>query len=69
MLLSLAKFAYNNAPNGTISVSPFFPHKGYHLNLEVHLECNLASARTQDFTVDLGEFHKALKDNIQAAQQ
>ena len=68
MLLPLAKFAYKNAPNKTTSVSPFFAHKGYHPNLEVHPERDLASARARDFTVDLGELHEALKDNIRAAR-
>ena len=67
MLLPLAKFAYNNAPNETTGVSPFFAHKGYHPNLEVHPEHNLALARAQDFAVDLGELHEALKGNIRAA--
>ena len=68
-LFLLAKFAYNNTPNETTGVSPFFAHKGYHPNLEVHLEHDLASAHTREFAVDLRELHKVLKDNIQAAQQ
>ena len=34
-LLPLAEFTYNNAPNETTSVSPFFANKGYNLNLSV----------------------------------
>ena len=37
-LLPLAKFAYNNAPNATTGVTPFFANKGYHPNLSVHPE-------------------------------
>ena len=37
-LLPLAEFTYNNAPNTTTSVSPFFANKGYHPNLTVHPE-------------------------------
>jgi IS30 family transposase len=45
-LLPLAEFTYNNAPNETTGVSPFFANKGYHPNLTVHPECDIASART-----------------------
>jgi len=37
-LLPLAEFTYNNAPNATTSISPFFANKGYHPNITVHLE-------------------------------
>ena len=68
-LLPLAEFAYNNAPNETTGTSPFFANKGYHPNLAVHLERDLASARAREFAVDLGELHNALKTNIAQAQQ
>ena len=68
-LLPLAEFAYNNASNDTTGVSPFFANKGYHPNLEVYPERDLASARAREFAVDLGELHEALKDNIREAQQ
>ena len=32
------EFTYNNAPNMTTSVSPFFTNKGYNPNLSVHPE-------------------------------
>jgi len=41
-LLSLAEFAYNNTLSATTSVSPFFANKGYHLNITVHPEHNIA---------------------------
>ena len=44
-LLPLAEFAYNNAPSTTTGISPFFANKGYHLNLTVHSERDLASSR------------------------
>jgi len=68
-LLPLAEFAYNNAPNETTGVSPFFANKGYHPNLAVHPERDMASARAREFAVDLGELHEALKSNIQQAQE
>ena len=35
-LSPLAEFAYNNAPNATTGVMPFFANKGYHPNLSIH---------------------------------
>ena len=37
-LLSIVEFAYNNAPNATTGLSPFYANKGYHLNLSIHPE-------------------------------
>ena len=42
-LLPLVKFAYNNTPSATTSVSPFFANKKYYLNITVHPEHNIAS--------------------------
>jgi len=36
------EFAYNNASSATIGVSPFFANKGYHPNIIVHPEHNIA---------------------------
>ena len=68
-LLSLTEFAYNNALSATTSVSPFFTNKGYHLNITVHPECNIASSRARDFAIDLDELQSTLKDEISTAQQ
>ena len=68
-LLPLAEFAYNNASNETTGTSPFFANKGYHPNLAIHPERDLASARARDFAVDLGELHETLKSHIAQAQQ
>jgi len=43
-LLPLVEFAYNNAPSITTGVSPFFANKGYHLNITVHSEYDIASS-------------------------
>ena len=56
-LLPLAEFVYNNAPSATTGIMPFFTNKGYHLNLMVHPECDLASAHARDFITDLDELH------------
>jgi len=66
-LLPLAKFAYKNAPSETTGVSPFFANKGYHLNLAIHSEWDLASNRAREF--NLGELHKYLKTEMAEAQQ
>jgi hypothetical protein len=68
-LLPLAEFTYNNAPNETTSTSPFFANKGYHPNLAIHPERDLASTCAREFAVDLGELHDALKTHIAEAQQ
>ena len=68
-LLPLAEFAYNNAPSETTGVSPFFANKGYHPNLAIHPERDMASARARDFAIDLGELHDNLKVHIAQAQR
>ena len=68
-LLPLAEFTYNNTPNVTTSVSPFFANKGYNLNLSIHPKHNLVSARTCDFVVDLDELHQQLQSTISDAQK
>ena len=68
-LLPLTEFAYNNTPSATTSVSPFFANKGYHLNITVHPECDIASSRARNFTIDLDELQNTLKAEISTAQQ
>jgi len=68
-LLPLAEFAYNNAPSETTGVSPFFANKGYHLNLAIHPEWDLASSCAREYAVDLGELHEYLKTEMAKAQQ
>ena len=63
------EFAYNNALSATTGVSPFFANKGYHPNITVHSEHNIASSRACDFAVDLDELQSTLKAEISAAQQ
>ena len=43
-LLPIAEFAYNNAPNASTGISPFYANKGYHPSLAVHPEKDAASA-------------------------
>jgi len=68
-LLPLAEFAYNNALSATTGVSPFFANKGYHPNITVHSERDIASSRAHDFAIDLDELQSTLKAEISAAQQ
>jgi len=68
-LLPLAEFAYNNAPSATTGVSLFFANKGYHPNIIVHPECNIASSQAHDFAIDLNELQSILKAEISMAQQ
>jgi len=68
-LLPLAEFAYNNAPSATTGVSPFFTNKGYHPNITVHPERDIASSRARNFAVDLDKLQSTFKTEISAAQQ
>jgi len=63
------EFAYNNALSATTSISLFFTNKGYHPNIIIHPECDIASSRAYNFTVDLNELQSILKAEISTAQQ
>ena len=68
-LLPLAEFTYNNAPSATTGITPFFANKGYHPNLTVYPERDLASACASDFIADLNKLHRELRQHIADAQQ
>ena len=68
-LLPLVEFAYNNAPSTTTSVSPFFANKGYHLNLSVYPEWDIASSCVYDFVLNLDKLQDMLKEEIAKAQR
>jgi len=68
-LLPLAEFAYNNAPSATTGVSPFFANKGYHSNLSVYPERDIASSCARDFVLNLDELQDTLKEEIAKAQR
>ena len=67
-LLPLREFAYNNAPSATTKVTPFYTNKGYHPNLTVHPEWDLASAWAREFVTNLNKLHQHLQENMVAAQ-
>ena len=67
-LLPLAEFAYNNAPNATTGISPFFANKGHHPNLTVHPEWDLASSQACEFAMNLGQLNDTLKEQISHVQ-
>src|SRR5260221_5618140 len=69
MLLPMAKFAYNNAMNVTMGVSPFFANKGYHLEFTVDPQADTLLAEAQTFMVDLEHIQAELKENIAQAQE
>ena len=66
---SLAEFSYNNAPNATTGVSPFFSKKGYDPSITIHLEYELASSRAHKFITDLSELHEELRKAILLSQE
>src|SRR5258708_13816342 len=69
MLLPMAEFAYNNATNATMGVSPFFTNKGYHPEFTADPQANTSSAKAQMFMVDLERTQAELKENIAQAQE
>jgi hypothetical protein len=68
-LLPLREFTYNNALSASTSTSPFFANKGYHPNITVHPERELASQRAREFVVDLDELHTELHSQLSTAQK
>ena len=67
-LLPLGEFTYNNAPSTMMKVTSFYANKGYHLNLTIHLEWDLASAQAQEFITDLDKLYQHLQENMVATQ-
>ena len=62
------EFAYNNALSATTGVSPFFANKGYHPNIAVHPERDIAFFQACNFAIDLNELQRTLKSEISVAQ-
>ena len=67
-LLLLMEFIYNNALSTTTTVTPFYTNKGYHPNLTIHPEQELASSRAKEFVTNLDELHQHLREHMAAAQ-
>ena len=63
-LLPIAEFAYNNAPNASTGISPFYANKGYHPNMTLHPEYDIASEKARRFVVNLEELHTFLRQEI-----
>src|SRR6266705_2826088 len=68
-LLPLTEFAYNNAPNATTSVSPFYTNKGYHPSISVHPKRDLTSVCAQEYSIDLDSLHQFLHKEMHHVQQ
>jgi len=67
-LLSLAKFAYNNAPSATTKESPFFANKSYHPRLQIQTDLEPLSENSRPYLAKLESVYEELKRNIVAAQ-
>ena len=52
-LLPLTEFTYNNTPSMTTGISPFYANKGYHPNISIHPERELASGKAHEFAINL----------------
>ena len=61
--------SYNNAPNATTGVSPFFANKGYDPAITIHPQYELASSQAHKFITDLSELHKELWKAILLSQE
>ena len=68
-LFPLTEFSYNSTPSTTTSVSPFFGNKGYHLNITVNAEHELASTQACEFVLDLDALHQTLQQSIIITQE
>ncbi len=68
-LLPMAEFAYNNAMNVMMGVSPFFVNKGYHPEFTADPQANTLLAEVQMFMADLECIQAELKENIAQAQE
>jgi hypothetical protein len=68
-LLPLAEFTYNNAPNASTGVSPFFANKGYHPALDIHPERDVTSLCAREFAANINELHDYLAESLKLAQQ
>ena len=68
-MLPLAEFAYNNAPSATTGVFLFSANKGYHSNLTVYPEQDIASSCARDFVLNLDKLQDMLKEEIAKAQR
>ena len=67
-LLPISKFVYNNAPNTTTGISPFFANKGYHPSISRHLDQDLVSSTARSFVMNLKQLHAQLWKTISMAQ-
>ena len=65
----MAEFAYNNAPNASTGITPFYANKGYHLNITICPEVNIRSDTAKDFVADLDQIHTLLREEITRAQK
>jgi hypothetical protein len=68
-LLPLREFTYNNALSASTGTSPFFANKGYHPNITVHPERELALQCAREFVVNLDELHAELHSQLSATQK
>ena len=63
-LLPLAEFAYNNTPQDSIGMTPFFANKGYHPLINVDI-AKLEGTKTLETAQDWITLNKYLKERLQ----
>jgi len=67
-ILPLAEFTYNNTPSATTGVIPFFANKGYHPNITVYSEQNVASVKAHEDVIDFNKLQTELCNQMAKAQ-
>lgn len=67
-LLPLAEFSYNNAPQASTGVSPFFATRGYDPLIAVYPDAEVTDLRARHFAVNFDEMHRFLCDRMKDAQ-
>ena len=67
-LLSIAEFAYNNAPHSATQVSPFFANYGYNPRATLALDVAAGDPTAHDFSQSLSELHKYCREQVAVAQ-
>ena len=68
-LLPMAEFAYNNAPNASTGITPFYANKGYHPNITVRPKIDIRSDKAKDFVANIDEIRMILREEITRAQK
>ena len=68
-LLPVAEFVYNNSPNATTGISPFYANKGYNPRLAIEPDFHTTNFRTRQHLESLRKIQENLRKHILSAQE